>query len=88
MSTPELSHAVRYCGADGGLNISASHNPPDDNGLKFYNHLGGQFVPPNDARLTQYVLAVDVVRRMEWSEAVSKSRVQWLQRLRIRSTSH
>ena len=32
MSTPELSHAVRYCGADGGLNISASHNPPDDNG--------------------------------------------------------
>lgn len=35
MSTPELSFAIRNLGAQGGLNISASHNPPDDNGGKF-----------------------------------------------------
>ena len=39
ISTPELSFAIRHLGADAGLNISASHNPPDDNGGKFYNAL-------------------------------------------------
>ena len=78
MSTPELSHAVRFYGAQGGLNISASHNPPDDNGLKFYNHHGGQFVPPFDAALTGFVHAVDTVRRMEWDEAVVSGHIHWL----------
>lgn len=78
LSTPELSHAVRFYGAQGGLNVSASHNPPDDNGLKFYNHHGGQFVPPFDAQLTRYVQAVDSVKQMAWDEAVSLGVVQWL----------
>ena len=34
ISTPELSFAIRFCGATGGLNVSASHNHPDDNGAK------------------------------------------------------
>lgn len=55
VSTPELSFAIRHLRADGGLNISASHNPPDDNGGKFYNALGGQEVPPNDETMAQEV---------------------------------
>src|SRR5262245_24200935 len=48
LATPVLSFTVRYLGAHAGLNISASHNPPDDNGGKFYDERGGQPVPPED----------------------------------------
>jgi len=52
LSTPELSFAIRYLHASGGLNLSASHNPPDDNGAKVYNHHGGQEIPPFDEHLS------------------------------------
>ena len=56
ISTPELSFAIRYLHATAGLNISASHNHPDDNGGKFYNDRGAQEVPltmrPWPCRLT------------------------------------
>ena len=42
LATPELSFLIRHLSAHGGLNISASHNPPDDNGGKFYDERGGQ----------------------------------------------
>src|SRR6516225_3871611 len=42
LATPELSFIIRQFQAHGGLNISASHNPPDDNGGKFYDERGGQ----------------------------------------------
>src|SRR5205085_7356240 len=41
-ATPELSFAIRHLAAHGGLNVSASHNPPDDNGGKFYDERGAQ----------------------------------------------
>ncbi len=44
-TTPELSFAVRHCGAAGGVVITASHNPPEYNGYKLYDHLGCQLVP-------------------------------------------
>ena len=37
LATPELSFTIRQLRAHGGLNLSASHNPPDDNGGKFYD---------------------------------------------------
>lgn len=43
--TPELSFAVRYTKALGGIMITASHNPKTDNGFKLYNESGGQLVP-------------------------------------------
>jgi phosphoglucomutase len=55
MPTPELSFAIRDLGAAGGLNVSASHNHPDDNGLKVYTATGGQYCPPDDANLSATV---------------------------------
>jgi phosphoglucomutase len=69
LSTPELSHAVRFLSADGGLVISASHNPPDDNGSKFYHAHGGQMVPPFDAQLGELTRRITTIDRMPLDRA-------------------
>lgn len=69
VSTPELSFAIRHLGADAGLNVSASHNPPDDNGGKFYNHLGGQEIPPDDEAMVARVEQVKEVKLLSWQRA-------------------
>jgi phosphoglucomutase len=68
-STPELSFLIRELGAVGGLNVSASHNHPDDNGGKFYNREGGQEIPPHDELLLNAVEAVAEIRSMPYAEA-------------------
>lgn len=69
LSTPELSFAIRELGADAGLNISASHNHPDDNGGKFYDHTGAQAVPPRDEEMAREVADITHVRRMSLDRA-------------------
>lgn len=69
LATPELSFAIRFLGADGGVNISASHNPPDDNGSKFYNNTGSQEVPPRDERMANEVAGVTHIDRMPLDRA-------------------
>lgn len=76
LSTPELSFAIRHLGASGGLNISASHNHPDDNGTKFYTEYGGQPVPPHDEEMADAVQAVQEVRRMSFEQAVQQHLVR------------
>lgn len=52
-STPQLSFSVRHCGAHAGIMITASHNPPHDNGMKFYSRDGGQVVEPHATGITK-----------------------------------
>ncbi len=78
VSTPELSFAIRYLGADGGLNVSASHNPPDDNGAKIYDGEGGQAVPPWDEELADRVAAVTEIRSLSYDDALAQGWVSEL----------
>ncbi len=54
-STPELSFTIRRLNADGGINITASHNPKDDNGYKLYNSQGGQYLPADIDEIKNYI---------------------------------
>jgi phosphoglucomutase/phosphomannomutase len=78
LSTPELSFLIRELGAAGGLNISASHNHPDDNGGKFYNREGGQEIPPNDELLLAAVEGVAGVRAMPYAEARRRGLIRFV----------
>ena len=70
--TPELSFAVRELGCIAGINITASHNPPEYNGYKVYWDDGAQFTPPHDKGVTEKVMAItdlSAVRTMSREEA-------------------
>lgn len=58
-STPELSFAVRHIGASAGIVLTASHNPPHDNGYKCYFADGGQVVEPHTGGIIAKVNAVE-----------------------------
>ncbi len=68
-ATPELSFAVRQLGTMAGIVISASHNPPSDNGFKAYWEDGGQVVPPHDKAIIEEVNNVATLNLMELDEA-------------------
>ena len=78
ISTPELSFLIRELGGAGGLNISASHNHPDDNGGKFYNRQGGQEIPPDDEALLKVVETVDEVKTMPYEEARAAGLIEFV----------
>lgn len=75
LATPELSFAIRHLKAHGGLNISASHNPPDDNGGKFYDERGGQPVPPDDQIMADLVEQVQTIKTLPWPDAMRSGNV-------------
>ncbi len=58
-STPELSFAVRHTGATAGIVITASHNPPHDNGYKVYFADGAQIIEPHASAIIAEVNAID-----------------------------
>lgn len=72
--TPELSYAVRKLGCIAGINITASHNPPEYNGYKVYWEDGAQITPPHDIGIMDEVKKVTdyaAVKTMEKDAAVS-----------------
>lgn len=73
--TPELSFAVRELGCIAGINITASHNPPEYNGYKVYWEDGAQITPPHDSGIMAEVKAVTdfaTLKNMDKAEAVEK----------------
>ncbi len=71
--TPELSYAVRELGCIAGINVTASHNPPEYNGYKVYWEDGAQITPPHDSGIMSEVKAVTdfgTVKTMDKNDAV------------------
>lgn len=77
--TPELSFAVRELGCVAGINITASHNPPEYNGYKVYWEDGAQITPPHDTGIMDEVKAVTdyaTVKTMDKADAEAKGLYQ------------
>lgn len=81
--TPELSYAVRELGAQAGIMITASHNPPEYNGYKLYGPDGGQILPDVAAAITDEIANINDVfgiASLPRNDAQSGGMLVWLGR--------
>jgi phosphoglucomutase/phosphomannomutase len=75
-STPALSFAVRHLKCDIGVMISASHNPPADNGFKAYWSNGGQVLPPHDKGIVDAVYKAADIPTIDFDQAVANGKIE------------
>jgi phosphoglucomutase/phosphomannomutase len=75
-STPEISYLVRHKQCDGGIMVTASHNPPSDNAVKVYWSTGGQILPPHDKAIIGCVERVELVHRADFAGAVAAGQIE------------
>lgn len=76
--TPELSFAIRELGADTGVVVTASHNPPQYNGYKAYWNDGSQVVPPHDVGIIEKVTAVKAPQTIDKESAIKQGLLVYL----------
>ena len=69
LPTPVLAFAIRHLGVSAGVMVTASHNPPQDNGYKVYLGDGGQIVPPADGDISRHIDAVGALADVPRSDA-------------------
>jgi phosphomannomutase len=65
-ATPMVAYAVKSLGASAGVMVTASHNPPGDNGYKVYDHTGSQIISPMDVEISKNI---EVIAK---SQSISK----------------
>jgi phosphoglucomutase len=70
--TPELSFAIRELGADTGIVVTASHNPPQYNGYKAYWNDGSQVIEPHDTGIIDEVNAVSAIKEIDRQTALNR----------------
>src|SRR5690606_40423510 len=71
--TPMLSFAVRHFNCQGGVMLTASHNPKEYNGYKAYWNDGGQLVAPHDQNVIQEVNAIQSVSAIKFNRIEDRS---------------
>lgn len=77
-STPELSFTVRELKVSAGIVISASHNPPQDNGIKIYWNDGAQVSSPNDKNLMKISQNIKDIKIGNFEELKQSGKIQIL----------